>query len=73
MAEADAWQHGEPIMGEYAYNFWFLIKDERAMLCLDTSGRVFRRDGKAHDLSKLYRRDRRIWALICATALDILP
>jgi hypothetical protein len=64
---------GNPRWGHYEYNFWFLVKGEDPMLCLDTSGRVFRRDGTWHDLSKLYQRDRRIWALICATALDILP
>lgn len=66
-------RHGAPIMGEYAYNFWFLVEDEKPMLCLDMQGRVFRRDGTTHDLMALYQRDHRIWPLIFATAVDILP
>lgn len=73
LGEENTLRHGSPIFGELAYNFWFLSKDEKPMLCLDTSGRVFRRDGTSHDLCKLYQRDHRVWPLICATALDVLP
>lgn len=73
LADVAARQYGTPIMGEHAYCFWFLVKDGKPMLCLDTSGRVFRRDGTSHDLLELYQHDRRIWPLICVAALDILP
>lgn len=73
LGEENTIRHGSPIIGEHAYNFWFLLKDEKPVLCLDTSGRVFRQDGICHDLPGLYKRSRRIWPLICETALDILP
>lgn len=60
-------RYGPPILGEYVCNFWFLLKDEKPVLCLDTSGRLFRPDGRCHDLPSLYKRDRRIWPLICGT------
>ena len=68
-----ALRHGSPILGKYEYNFWFLLKNGDPVLCLDTSGMVFRLDGACHDLVNLYRHYRRIWPLISETALDILP
>ncbi len=73
LKKQDVVRYGTPIMEEYSYNFWFLLKDEAPVLCLDTSGRLFRNDGTCHDLPSLYQRDRRIWSLICETALDVLP
>jgi hypothetical protein len=72
-ADENTIRRGSPIFGEHAYNFWFLMKNEQPVLCLDTGGRVFRRDGTRHELPRLYKRNRRIWPLICETALDILP
>ena len=73
LRKEDTIGHGTPICGCHEFNFWFLLKDEKPVLCLDTSGRLFRRDGACHDLPSLYKHDRRIWPLICETALDILP
>jgi hypothetical protein len=72
-ADENTISHGSPIFWEYAYNFWFLLKDENPVLCLDTSGRLFRRDGGCHKLTGLYKRSKHIWPLICETAVDILP
>lgn len=63
----------EPFFGEYEYNFWFLIKNRDPFLCLDTSGIVYRRDGKFYDLALLYKGNRKIWSLIIEVARDILP
>jgi hypothetical protein len=73
LRKEDTLRHGTPICGCHEFNFWFLLKDEKPVLCLDTSGRLFRRDGACHDLPSLYKRDRRIWPLICETALDVMP
>ena len=73
LQEEDFRTHGAPIFGEYAYNFWFLLRNEIPVLCLNTSGMVFCLDGSRHDLMNLYRLDRRIWPLISKTAMDLLP
>ena len=63
----------EPFYGEYAYNFWFLLKNDVPVLCLDTCGIVYRIDGKSYDLGELYQVNRKIWPLIFEVARDILP
>ncbi len=63
----------EPFFGEYAYNFWFLLKDDIPFLCLDISGGVYRRDGSSYNLGHLYEGNRKIWPLIFEVARDILP
>jgi hypothetical protein len=63
----------EPFYGEYAYNFWFLLKNDVPVLCLDTSGITYRRDGSSYDLGHLYKGNRKIWPLIFEVARDILP
>lgn len=74
LQKEDTIRYGTPICGHHEYNFWFLLKNEKPVLCLDTSGRLFRQDGTCHDLPSLYKfNGRRIWPLICETALDILP
>jgi hypothetical protein len=66
-------RHTNPIKGEYAYNFWFLLKDGLPVICLDTTGKLYRPDRNPRDLVTLYRREKRIWAVIAATAIDCLP
>jgi len=66
-------KYGAPIPGKHARNFWFLVRNGEPILCLDTGGRVIRLDGSSHDLLSMYGRSRRVWPLICETALDVLP
>ena len=66
-------RHSEPFIGEYAYNFWFLLQDDEPKLCLDTAGMAYRLDGKSHDLTDLYAQYRRIWPMIFRVAGDLLP
>jgi hypothetical protein len=63
----------EPFEGEYAYNFWFLLKDDVPVLCLDTRGIAYRKDGSCCDLGHLYEGNRKIWPLILEVARNILP
>jgi len=63
----------EPFYGKYEYNFWFLLKNDVPVLCLDTSGVAYRIDGISHDLGFLYVSKRKIWPLIFEVARDILP
>ena len=62
-----------PFLGEYSYNYWFLIKNDDPLLCLDTNGIAHRRDGACRDLLALYMATRRIWPLIVEVACDFLP
>jgi len=59
--------------GQYAYGYWFLLKDKKPILCLDINGRLFRTNGDSYDLTSLYKNKRSIWSLICKTAIDVLP
>ena len=61
------------LLGEYAYNYWFLIKNDDPILCLDTNGEVYRQDGIRYNLTNLYKYKRRIWPLIFEVGRDILP
>lgn len=63
----------EPFIGEYAYNYWFLLRNDEPVLCLDTSGVAYCLDGTFHDLSNLYGVHRKIWPLIFEVARDLLP
>lgn len=56
-----------------AYQFWFLLRDEKPKLCLEFSGTAYRLDGKSIDLMPLYKQYRRIWPIISEVALDLLP
>ncbi len=64
---------GPMMYDSYAYNYWFLLKNQEPMLCMDTSGRMYFRSASSVELTKLYRRNRKIWFLIHQTALDYLP
>ena len=58
---------------QYEYNFWFLLKNETPVLCLDTSGMAYRTDGTSYDVGRMYKGKRRIWPLIFEVAGDVLP
>jgi hypothetical protein len=56
-----------------AYYYWFLVKNDKPMLCLSADGVVFSRDGKSHDLMTQYQKQRGVWRLIAEIAVDLLP
>lgn len=62
-----------PMFGHYEYNFWFLIKDSKPVLCLDTNGIIHKKDGSKHDLYAIYKKKKQIWPLIVSVAEDVLP
>lgn len=55
------------------YGYWFLLKNTESKLCVDVDGQLYTRDGQAHDLASIYAKHKRVWPLIAATALELLP
>jgi len=66
-------RHTDPVCGEYTYNFWFLMRNGKPKVCLDTSGIAYRCDGAKFDLMDLYKHRRRLWPVIHEVAGDLLP
>lgn len=62
-----------PFFDFYEYNFWFLLKGGEPVLCLDTLGRAHDLSGHMTDLTKEYKKHRKIWPLITNVASDLLP
>lgn len=58
---------------DFAYYYWFLLRDQEPQLCLNTDGMVFTTSGAVHDLLPLYKQKRRIWPLINKAAGSLLP
>jgi hypothetical protein len=69
----DSLRHTMLFLEQYEYNFWFLLKNETPVLCLDTSGMAYRTDGTSYDVGRMYKGKRRIWPLIFEVAGDVLP
>jgi hypothetical protein len=61
------------LLGEPAYRFWFLCKDDHPQLCLETTGRAWDGRGTECDLLKLYRVRHRVWPVVSFVARDLLP
>lgn len=65
-----------PVAGERlasAYDYWFLVKDEEPLLCINIAGQIYRKGSEMIDIGLLYGRHKRIWPVICETALELLP
>ena len=56
-----------------AYRFWFLLENGKPLICLETTGLVWVKRRKHHNLMDLYRKKRRIWPMIMEVAGNILP
>jgi hypothetical protein len=56
-----------------AYKFWFLTRDDEPLLCLETNGTVWRRDGASFSLPELYSKHHRVNLLLSTVANDLLP
>lgn len=63
----------DDILREPAYRFWFVYRDYKPVLCLETTGLVWTLDEREIHLAQLYAEYRRIWPLIAAIAGDLLP
>lgn len=53
--------------------YWFLLRNSKPILCIDTDGRLYKLNGDVHDLVAIYANYKRIWPVITETALDLLP
>lgn len=56
-----------------AYRFWFIKKNGKPLICLETSGAAWNNEGQSFDLSALYKKEKRIWPLVWAMASHLLP
>lgn len=56
-----------------AYRFWFVIRDYKPLICLETTGTVWNDKGQSFDLVKLYKKEKRIWPVVMAVAGYLLP
>ncbi len=56
-----------------AYRFWFVIRDYKPLICLETTGTVWNDKGQSFDLTKLYKKEKRIWPVVMAIAGHLLP
>lgn len=61
------------ILNQPAYRFWFLKRNSEPLVCLESSGSLWTKDGRTYDLMGMYKKERRIWPLIVQTAGDLLP
>ena len=62
------------LLGQPSYRFWFLRKNGKPMVCLETSGFVWiRTEAKTHDLMDLYNKNHRnIWSTVVAAAGSLM-
>lgn len=63
----------DDVFQEPAYRFWFLRKNEKPVLCLETIGTVWNKKGKEFNLAELYPDKRQVWPMIMKVAGDLLP
>lgn len=61
------------VLNQPSYRFWFLKKNKEPLICIETAGTLWTRDGRTYDLMGMYKKERRIWPLIIQTAGDLLP
>lgn len=62
------------LLGQPSYRFWFLRKNGKPIVCLETSGFVWiRNEAKTHDLMDLYNKNNRnIWSTVVAAAGSLM-
>ena len=63
----------DDFLGEAAYRFWFLLRDQKPVFCMETTGQGWDLKGSEFDLAKLYASKRKLWPIIAATLGDQLP
>jgi len=61
------------VLNQPAYRFWFLKRNKDPLICMETTGTLWMKNGKAFDLMGMYNKEKRIWPLIIQTAGSLLP
>lgn len=62
------------LLHQPGYRFWFLLRQGKAQLCLETTGTVWNDRGESYQLSDLYQEvGRRIWPMIWRFGGDLFP
>lgn len=51
-----------------AYRFWFIKKNGKPVICLETTGTAWSTEGLSFDLTALYKKEKKIWPLVWAVA-----
>jgi hypothetical protein len=58
---------------ESDFGYWFILKRDEPVICLDTDGRLYKLGGETLNLMASYGKHKRIWPVIVETALELLP
>lgn len=58
---------------EPAYRFWFILKDGKPIMCIETTGTAWNYEGQSINLFSLYKKEKKIWPLIWGVAGHLLP
>ena len=61
------------VLNQPAYRFWFIKKNNEPVLCLETSGKLWTKEGLEYNLMEIYKKEKRIWPIIYQTAGEMLP
>ena len=62
------------LLGQSAYRFWFLLRGQEPVLCLETTDLAWTLDGQEFQVPELYKRaGRRVWPVVFALAGHLLP
>jgi len=60
-------------LDEPSYRFWFLLRNEEPVFCMETTGVGWDLKGREFDLVKNYKATRRIWPVIVQVLGEQLP
>ena len=60
-------------LGNPAYRFWFIYKNNTPVLCIETNGTVWNKNGTEFKLADLYASKHSIWQVVMKIAGDLLP
>jgi hypothetical protein len=58
---------------EPAHCFWFIYKNKTPVLCIETNGTVWNKNGNEFKLADLYSSKHRMWEIVMEIAGDLLP
>ncbi len=63
----------DDILRQPAYRFWFLLKAGSPIMCLETVGTVWMKDGTVINLVDLHPKRQGMWEVVLEFAWDYLP
>jgi len=55
------------------YRFWFIKKNGKPVICLESTGTAWNNKGLSFDLAALYKKEKRIWPVVWEVAGYLLP